>query len=140
MSDFQPIYASVDLMLVARIHELTNICNSFHDINLIDIPEYPNGIYRLLTPEYLRWINARIQIASRPDSGVPPESLQLRQEFFKQCCEASGLSPSEKALQSTYGRPTEATAFTFRGSFDLWRATELENPLADLVSNAANSE
>jgi hypothetical protein len=124
----QPVYASVELMLVARIHELTAICISFPDIHLIDIPEYPNGIYRLLTPDYLRWIRARIELAKRPESGVSPESLQLRQEFFVRCCEASGLSPSEKALPSSYSRPTEASSFTFRGSLDIWEATKPENP------------
>lgn len=120
------LYASVDLMLIAELPLTLNI-DAYCDVNLIDIPEYPDGVYRYISRDFLRWMKARLDLAAKPDSGVPPEALALRQTFFQDCCRQSGLLPSEKPLRSDYTRPSENSAFCFRGNFCIWDNTSTES-------------
>lgn len=119
------LYASVELMLIGQF-PLSIGVDAYDDIHVIGIPEYPDGVYRHVSREFLRWMAARIKIAAAPESGVPAEALKLRQEFYQRCLGESGLTPSEKPLRSDYGRPTEDSAFTFRGSFCVWENTEVD--------------
>ena len=126
------LYASIDLLLIADLPLSIGI-DAYLDVNLIDIPGYQNGVYRHINRDYLRWMRARIELAAKPDSGVPPEALALRQSFFQDCCRQSGLLPSDKPLRSDYTRPSESTAFRFKGNFCMWDncRAEIQQPEKD---------
>lgn len=130
-------YASIQDLSIHFL-PLTLGINAYHDVYIEDIENIstdginrsvPNGVYRLISRTFLRWLDVRIKMAAAAGSGVSPEAQAASLEFFNRCCEVSGLAPSEKTLPSGYTRPSRSSAFEFKGSFCVWQNTTPNNAL-----------
>lgn len=126
-------YASVDLMVVAHF-PLTFGVDSFRDIRISSIPNYLDGIYRVIDGQLLRWLAARISTfrqklsASKPPIN-PSTNVDLMEceRFYADCLRESGLQPSTKPLPMDYGKPTAGSCFDFNGNFCVWSNTTPKN-------------
>ncbi len=135
-------YASIQDLSIHFL-PLTLGIDAYHDVYIEDVPNIstdginrsvPNGVYRLISRTFLRWLDVRLKMAAAAGSGVSPEAQAVSLEFFNRCCEVSGLTPSEKTLPSGYTRPARSSCFEFRHSFCTWQNTTPQNALIGVDS------
>ena len=124
-------YASINDLSIYHLPLQLGI-DAYHDVYVEDIKSTcPDGVYRLISRTFLRWLDVRLKMASAAGSGVAPEALEASRQFFSKCCEISGLTPTEKTLPSGYSRPTRSSSFEFRRSFCIWDNTTPQPFLID---------